>query len=206
MKIIQGKGASMSLLNRLIEQAKNPRGLVGSIMLSIMNNAHNGMNNWALELVKVRDDAVMLDIGTGGGQTLYKMSKIIMSGKLFGIDYSEDAVKKSIKLNKMDVEKGKTYIQQASVSKLPFAEKTFDLITAFQTHYFWPDLENDVKEVYRVLKQGGTFVMVAELYKINYHMKSYKTKEELEHLFNKLGFESVHFYESKGWLCTLGVK
>ncbi|ASB90980.1 hypothetical protein S101395_04492 [Bacillus sonorensis] len=47
----------MGLLNRLIEQAKNPKGFIGSIMLRIMNTAHTGMNKWALDKLRIREDS-----------------------------------------------------------------------------------------------------------------------------------------------------
>lgn len=201
-------GRKMNLLNQLIEQAKNPRGIIGSIMLRIMNSAHTSMNQWALEKVKVKESAVILDIGCGGGKTIQLLSKRNTSGKIVGIDYSEQAVKDSIRANKQDVEKGKVNILQASVTDMPFSNNTFDIITAFQTHYFWPDLEKGVKEAFRVLKKDGHFLIIAELYKINYHMQTYKTREELEQLFIKTGFNSIKFYEQNNakWLCAEGFK
>ncbi|HEK9102077.1 class I SAM-dependent methyltransferase [Bacillus pfraonensis] len=198
----------MNVLERLIEQAKNPRGCVGSFMLNIMNTAHATMTEWALGKVKIKEDAVMLDIGCGGGKTIHTLSSMNKNGKLYGIDYSEQAVEDSIRVNKDDVETGKVNIRQANVSNIPFPEESFDIITAFQTHYFWPDLENDVKEIFRVLKHHGHFMIVAELYKINYHMKAYKTKKEMEQLFKKAGFNTVQFHEStnKKWLCIVGGK
>lgn len=199
---------NLKLLNRLIEQVKNPNGFVGSFMLSIMNTAHTGMNKWALSKLKITEDAIMLDIGCGGGKTINLLSKMNIYGKLYGIDYSEQAVKDSIRTNIQDVDSGKVNILQASVTDIPFPDKTFDIITAFQTHYFWAELENGVKEVFRVLKQDGHFLIIAELYKINYHMKSFKTKEEMKQLFHRIGFNTVEFYEntSKGWLCVKGTK
>jgi len=201
-------GIEMNLLNQLIEQAKNPRGIIGSIMLRIMNSSHTSMNQWALEKVKVKESAVILDIGCGGGKTIQLLSKRNTSRKIVGIDYSEQAVKDSIRANKQDVEKGKVNILQASVTDMPFSNNTFDIITAFQTHYFWPDLEKGVKEAFRVLNKDGHFLIIAELYKINYHMKTYKTREELEQLFIKTGFNSIKFFEQNNakWLCVEGFK
>lgn len=198
----------LNLLNKLIEQAKNPNGVLGSFMLKIMNAAHSEMNKWALEKMKIRRGSVLLDVGCGGGKTLQLLSRMNAYGKIYGIDYSEQAVKDSIKANKLDVATGKIYIQQASVTDIPFSENMFDIITAFQTHYFWPDLEKSVKEVFRVLKQEGCFFITAEIYKINYHMKTYKTKEDIEQLFKKTGFSTVEFYvhPNKKWLCIKGIK
>ncbi|CAM4318686.1 methyltransferase domain-containing protein [Bacillus manliponensis] len=83
-----------------------------------------------------------------------------------------------------------------------------DKITAFQTHYFWPNLEDAMKETFRVLKQGGEFFIIAETYKINYHMTAYKTHDALRKLFKETGFEKIEFFEnkSKGWICVKGCK
>ena len=191
----------MGILQKLIEQAKNPNGFIGSFMLKIMNMAHGGMNKWALDNIQIKDKATVLDVGCGGGKTIQFLSKRNENGKVYGIDYSRQAVKDSVKKNKEAVERGKVDVLQASVTDMPFLEHTFDTITAFQTHYFWEDLEQSMKEIFRVLKVDGDFLLVAEKYKIEYHRKNYKTKEELEGLLKKVGFKSVAFYETRTWLC-----
>ncbi|PFN09038.1 class I SAM-dependent methyltransferase [Bacillus cereus] len=196
----------MGVLQKLIEQAKNPRGSIGSSMLCIMNRAHARLTNWALQKIHVRKDAVILDIGCGGGKTIHTLSKMTPAGKIYGIDYSEQAVENSINSNRSDVKNGKVMIHRASVSSIPFDDNFFDLITAFQTHYFWPDLKNDIKEIFRVLKPNSSFMIVAEIFKMNYHMQQFKTSEELVALFSETGFQHVQCYEEKGCLCIVGRK
>lgn len=58
----------MSLLQSLIEQAKNPKGWIGSWMLRIMNIAHHGMNSWFIRQGAINDGDHVLDIGCGGGK------------------------------------------------------------------------------------------------------------------------------------------
>ena len=48
---------------------------------------------------------------------------------------------------------------------MPFPDGVFDLVTAVETHYFWPDMAADMREVFRVLKPGGGFILIAEAYK-----------------------------------------
>ncbi len=198
----------MTLLQRLIEQAKCPKGFVGSAMLHIMNVAHRGMNKWLIDSGVIKDGDMVLDIGCGGGKTLQLMAKINQSGKIYGIDFSQQAVKDSTKANQADVAKGKIIIRQASVSKMPYPEEFFDKITAFQTHYFWPNLAHDVKEVFRVLKNGGQFIIISDIYKINYHMSDYKNEIEIKQLLENIGFKTVDIKEDtkKDWLCIIGVK
>ena len=60
---------------------------------------------------------------------------------------------------------GRVDIRKALVSQLPFDPGTFDLVTAFETHYYWPDLAASMREIRRVLKPGGTLMIVAESYR-----------------------------------------
>ncbi len=196
----------LSILQRLIAQAKNPRGTIGSSMLCIMNTAHTKLTKWALQKVHIKTDAVILDIGCGGGKAIHTLSKQTPLGKIYGIDYSNQAVENSKKANMQDIKTEKVIIHQASVSSIPYHTNFFDLITAFQTHYFWPDVEHDLKEVFRVLKPNGSFLLVAETFKIQYHMDKFKTTEELISLFYTTGFQSVKYYEERGCLCVIGNK
>jgi ubiquinone/menaquinone biosynthesis C-methylase UbiE len=113
-------------------------------------------------------------------------------GMIFGIDISEEAVLTSSRVNEKDIKSGKVILKQASVSLIPFSDDFFDIITAIQTHYFWPDLKNNMIEVNRVLKPKGQFVLVSEIYKINYHMTKYKTMEELKELLLNSGFSNIN--------------
>ena len=61
-------------------------------------------------------------------------------------------------------------------------------------------------EVNRVLKPKGQFVLVSEIYKINYHMTKYKTMEELKELLLNSGFSNINVFETKQDLCFVGTK
>ena len=86
-------------------------------------------------------------------------------GKVYGVDFSEASVAASKRTNARDIEMGRVEIRHASVSELPFPDGMFDLITAVETHFWWPDLPGDMREVFRVVKPGGTFLVIAEVYK-----------------------------------------
>ena len=51
---------------------------------------------------------------------------------------------------------------QGDVATLPFSENSFDLATAFETVYFWPGPTESFREVCRVLKPNGLFLIVNE--------------------------------------------
>ena len=82
--------------------------------------------------------------------------------KVYGIDYSMESVKLSRQVNEKLIDEGKVEIQEGNVKDLPFEDDTFDIVTAFETVYFWPDIEKCFGEVKRVLKPGGTFLIGME--------------------------------------------
>lgn len=196
----------MSILESLIEQSKNPNKRIGKIMLNIMNKAHMSRTKIALNKLSIKEGYILLDIGCGGGETIREMSKMNTNIRIIGVDYSETSVNLSIERNSKDVQSGKVEIVVGEVSKLPFEDKYFDIITAVQTHYYWPDLKNDVKEVYRVMNTNGKLLIAAEIYKINYHMEGYKTSDEMKELLQSLGFRKVTIEEDGKWRYVIGEK
>ncbi|MDR2737244.1 MAG: class I SAM-dependent methyltransferase [Gracilibacteraceae bacterium] len=179
----------MGITQKLIEQCKTPRGLLGRIMLRIMNGAHRGLTVWGL--AKVPPCSKVLDVGCGGGAALSLMAETDRFEHIYGIDISPDAVSLATAKNRRHIETGLVTIMQGSVLELPFDDNTFDAATTFQSHYHWPDIITAIQEIYRVLKPGGQFVLVAEIYKIKYHMQEYNNTEQTKILFEDGGFSSV---------------
>ncbi len=66
------------------------------------------------------------------------------------------------KVNEAAIAEGRCAVLQSSVADMVFADDWFDTITAFETVYFWPDLPRCFREVWRVLKPGGTFLICNE--------------------------------------------
>lgn len=113
----------------------------------------------------------------------------------------------------------KVKIVLASVSSLPFEDCSFDVVIAVETYYFWPDKLNDLKEIYRVLKQNGRIMLVFEMLKTPEEPDKWKavedkvgiktvTEEEIREMLAKAGFEDIETHKKDGttWLCAIGVK
>ena len=112
--------------------------------------------------MEIQSDDVCLDIGCGGGANVRKLLEKSPYGRVTGIDYSEISVEKTRKINKAGIESKRCEILQGDVMKLPFRDEIFDVITAFETIYFWPDICEAFKQVYKILKVGGTFMICNE--------------------------------------------
>ena len=177
------------------------------------------MTDWGLSHVSIEPQDHILDIGCGGGRTVQKLASMASQGKVWGVDFSDQSVAVSRRTNRKAIRTGQVDIRRGSVSELPFDEAQFDLVTAVETHYFWPDLESDLREVYRVVKPGGKLLMIAAVYKtekfdernqqwIQYGNMTYLTREEFESLFKQAGFTQVETFthDERGWISCLGQK
>ena len=139
------------------ENTRKPVGLGGKIMVAMMNIGHSAMAAWGLRFLQPAPDAMVLDCGCGGGANIKTLLKRCPKGKVQGIDYSAVSVEKTRKVNAGAIAAGRCAVQQASVAELLFEAEQFDVVTAFETVYFWLELAQNFREVYRVLKPGGTF-------------------------------------------------
>lgn len=155
----------MNFLGALLSQSGRPRGWLGRILARGMNVGHAGLTRWGLSNVKFPECANVLDIGCGGGRTLNHLASLAGHGQSVGIDHSTDAIAVAWKKNLKGIARGRVAVLLGSVSSMPFTEATFDLVTAVETYYFWPDIAADLAEVRRVMKPDGRLVIIAGMYR-----------------------------------------
>ena len=147
----------------LMDQFKCPTGSRGRIVAKLMNREHEPLTIWGLTKVKIGSDYIILDVGCGGGKTLSRLAQLAPGGKVFGIDCSADMVEYSKKVNQKLVAQNRVEIVEGTVEKMGFPNDYFDLVTAFETYYFWHSLPVALKEIWRVLKPGGNLFLVNEM-------------------------------------------
>jgi ubiquinone/menaquinone biosynthesis C-methylase UbiE len=209
----------VSATNKLLDQCRKPTGWLGRFLLWIMNTRHSKVTDWGLQHVAIGKCDTILDVGCGGGRTVRKLAAVATEGKVYGLDHSEESVVAARRTNGRLIRTGRVEIRQGSVSHLPFPGDTFDLATAVETHFWWPDLAADMREVLRVLKPGGTLIIIAEFYKggkgDNRIQKlaeltgmAYLSADEHRALFANAGYSDVQIIEryDKGWICGIGEK
>ena len=210
----------------LIINARKPVGELGDKLLDRMNESHESLAQWGVSHLDISKDDVILDIGCGGGVNVERFLKMT-ENKVYGLDYSEIAVEKSTKLNQDAIDEGRCEVIQGSVSELPFEDNTFDIVTGFETVYFWPDFVNDCKEVRRVLKDDGIMFICNEAIPNEederqkelidlLDMKIFSEDEFDEYLreagfsdiicFSKAGPDSLNRELVTGWLCVIARK
>lgn len=198
------------------ENTKKPEGLGGKIMVAMMNSGHSKLADWGMSFLGLSTDAAVLDCGCGGGANLCKLLKRCPNGTVTGIDYSSVSVEKSKKLNAKTISEGRCCVLETSVAVLPFEDNKFDVVTAFETVYFWPGLVDCFREVYRVTKTGGIFLICNEATgdtdkndkwtQLIDGMTIYRDAQ-LKTALREAGFTNIQIHKNKkDWLCVTGQK
>lgn len=203
----------------IFTQVRKPRDWLGRRIVRAMNLTHAAMTDWGLQQVTVNEDASILDVGCGGGRTIGTLAMMAPRGKIFGVDISRASVEFAREGNRERVDAGQVQILQGSVSALPFPDSTFDLVTAVETHYYWPDLPADVKNIHRVIKPGGAFLLIAETYRggplsflygivMPLLRAAFLTDQQHRDLLTQAGFSEVStsHLPGKSWICATGRK
>lgn len=198
------------------ENTRKPEGLGGKLMLSMMNVGHRALADWGLQFAEIAKDASILDCGCGGGANIRKILKKCPNGEVKGVDYSPVSVEKAKKVNEDAISNGRCVILQGNVADLIFAANQFDLVTAFETVYFWPDLLQSFREIHRVLKPGGTFLICNECGGDNEKDEKWTEKidgmtiykdVQLKDMLEQAGFRNIQIHKrEKGWLCITAQK
>jgi len=199
-------------------QCRKPTGWMGRRIARAMNLSHASLTAWGLRHLDIQADARILDIGCGGGQTIRSLSAAAPSGYVAGVDYAPASVAVA-RANTADlIAAGRVSVERASVSQLPFPDATFDLVTAVETHYYWPHLVQDLREIRRVLKAGGRVVIIAETYRgrrMDWLFRpvmrlllnaTYLTLDGHRAVLTEAGFADVNVVadRSRGWMCAVG--
>jgi len=186
-----------------------------------MNASHSKLTDWGLAQISIEKHHTILDVGCGGGRTVSKLAAIATQGKVYGVDYSDESVAATKRTNARWMDFGRVEIRQGSVSQLPFPDAMFDVVTAVETHFWWPNLPGDLREVLRVMKPGGTLVLIAEIYKgantvaaklaekcASRSGMALLSVDEHRELFTNAGYSEVQVIEErkKGWIFAVGRK
>ena len=128
----------------------------------------------------------ILDVGCGTGANLLMLSEY---GDAEGVDISEDALA-------FCRERGLEKVRLGAAEKLPYADGTFDLVTALDVVEHMDDDLAGLREMRRVLRPGGRVLLFVPTFMflwgvqddVSNHRRRYRLPD-LRHVLEKAGFE-----------------
>ena len=200
------------MLKALFKNCGKPQGVLGKLMHHGMNAGHGTLSEWGLSQIRIPAGANVLDIGCGGGANLLRLAKLAARGTVCGIDISECSLECSRKKVREYIAEGRCQVKYGSAEEIPFSDGFFDVATAFETVYFWKDMAAALREVRRVLREDGLFMVVNEQSDAQNNCwtgivegMTVRGGDELRALFEEAGFIGTEVIsEDDGRLCVIG--
>jgi SAM-dependent methyltransferase len=208
--------AWLAVAGYVLNQVRKPSKWLGRLFLKNMNARHSAVTDWGLGHVEFGDQLAILDVGCGGGRTLAKLAALAPRAHIVGVDYAAGSVAESRTHNAALIATGRIEVLRASVSHLPGAAGQYDLVTAVETHYYWPNLAGSFEEIRRVLRPGGTLVLIAETYLDSWFgwlaklvmaplRAAVLSSDEHREVLARAGYEAivVNTDRRRGWICAV---
>ncbi|MBQ8921593.1 MAG: class I SAM-dependent methyltransferase [Oscillospiraceae bacterium] len=207
----------MGLFKKYVNQTRKPEGTLGKMMLAGMNSGHAKLADWGMSYLPELTPKHIADLGCGGGRNAGELLKKYPTAFVTALDYSALSVQKAKEYNQKMIEAGRCKVIRGDVSDLRLKAGGYDLVTAFETIYFWPGLEKCFAQAAGILKPGGYFMICNESDGTDKTSKRFEaiiegmrcyTPDEITKALKAAGFSEVNAnrHPSKPWITVLAKK
>ncbi len=123
----------------LMRMFGRPKGVLGRLGGVIMARVNRDAAAQIIEMLDVRPDDKVLEVGFGPGVAIQLLLHWVPAGSVAGIDYSQEMVRQAAARNAAALRNRRVDLRYGSVERLPFAEETFDKALAINSMQTWPD-------------------------------------------------------------------
>lgn len=187
-------------IGRLLTDAfGRPRGVLGRLGGYLMARSNRDTAVWLIDLLDVQTSDQVLEIGFGPGVAIELLSQEVVEGKLAGIDISEEMVFMARKRNQEAITLGKVELRHASVMALPYEANQFSKVLSINSMQLWPNAETGLKEIYRVMRPGGTIALG-----FTSHARPRPAQDEIVAVLAASGFKHARIETKEEMVCVLG--
>lgn len=191
-------------LKLLAKNLANPDGEKGIEVAEMMNATNISMTLESIKSMELNPADHILEIGHGNAGHLEQLLKHTDNLSYTGLDISET-------MRNEAAEKNKAFRNQAEFMvydgrNIPFEDRYFDKIFTVNTLYFWISPLDFLNEIFRVLKDNGTFVLTfgqkdfMENLPFTSHGFQLYTNNDVQKLISKSEFSEVTFTQKEEWI------
>ena len=208
----------MANLLKYYRRGRQPHGFWGRRAINAMNSKqHAALPEWVFEQLNLPGKIRILDVGCGGGANIGRLIKLCPDCRLTGLDISQLSIEITTDKNYPAIKDGFCIVVGGNAVQIPLAKEIFDVVTAFETIYYWNSIDSGFSEAFRVLKPGGMVVIANELDGLDPGheelaravggMRIY-TPDEIKQCLADAGFTNIRIYqeENQHFLCVTAIK
>lgn len=150
----------------------------------------------ALALMDLKPDDRVLDLGCGSGWLSRRIAPQVSEGRVVGIDIAPEMVRRAQVAGRQFA--NLSFLEGAA-DRIPFVSGTFSKIISVESAYYWPDAAGSVREMFRVLAEGGSAWIVINYYRDNPHAHQWVSILQIPtHLYS--AEEWMAFYREAGFV------
>src|SRR5579872_628966 len=151
-----------------------------------------------LDQMNLARDENILDVGSGIGWLVRMLAERVPEGRVIGMDISDEMVRRA-RRKYVAVENAMFVVGAAD--EIPWDANFFTHAISVESAYYWPDPARGLREIHRVLREGGTAWILINYYFENPHSHQWGnvlatptqllSSEEWETIFRHTGFSQV---------------
>jgi SAM-dependent methyltransferase len=119
-----------------------------------------------LDRMRLRPDDNVLDVGCGAGWLARLLSEQVPEGRVVGLDLADEMIRRA-RRNNVDLENAMFVLGETEA--IPWDANFFTHAISVEAAYYWPDSRAALREIHRVLREGGSAWMLVNYYRENVH-------------------------------------
>jgi len=184
-------------LQAIAAQLKHPTGEKGIEMANMMHETNINMTRHSVQNLNIKVGNSILELGHGNAGHVEFIFEQAENLKYYGLEMSELMFQEARQINRNFVSQKQAFFSLYDGNDIQFQDNYFDKIFTVNTIYFWQNPEKFVLEIYRVLKEKGTFSLtfaeesfMKTLPFTKYEFELYST-EKAESLIQKTLFKII---------------
>jgi SAM-dependent methyltransferase len=163
-----------------------------------MEESHLPITLPVLDRMRIRAEDNILDVGCGAGWLVRLLAERVPDGRVVGLDVSDEMIRRA-RHNLADIEN--VLFVVAGADEIPWDANFFTHAISVESAYYWPDPPRGLKEIFRVLAEGGRAWILINYFRDNPHCHQWgehfatpahlHSAEEWAVLFRAAGFADV---------------